>query len=512
MGCLDHKNQCPRHWLGEDWGLSFTDARQVGKISGAASQCSLLAQAPGGIASTMRTFPPASTNIGFCDLQAGENRLRIEQFSESIFRVRMTRRDSFLAPQSLMVVRSPMTEPTWSVEESARSVTLRTRDLWLSIDRKTLALAWFDGKGEPLVREPERDGKQLTDFPVERSVFPKQTEVVEERTADGVKSRADAAQKVWVRDAYSTKTQFVFSEGEAIYGLGQHEEGILNYRGRSQYLYQQNMKVAMPAIVSTRGYGVLWDTSSLASFHDDESGSYFWTEADDELDYYFVAGPEFSQIVKGFRELTGKPTMLPRWAYGYIQSKERYKTQDELIAVVAEHRRRRIPLDCIVLDWQSWSGEDWGQKSLDPGRFPDPEAMTAKLHAMDAQAYGVDLANDAERMPRPAGDAGTGSSSSAIVSPTTLSIPDARALILEPSEPGALPEGRRRMVVRLHGAVSSPTGTARSSPNPTGESSSTPRRRRSISIRDGSPPIPCFTPKASTRGSAPPRATRGWST
>ena len=333
----------------------------------------------------MTTLPPLCRSLGHFELQAGESRLRIEQLDESTFRVRMTRAREFSGPHSLMIVRPPMAEPTWVVEESVNGVTLRAEALELRIDRETLALSWFDAHGDPLVREPQTDGKQLVEFPIERSVFSNETNAKEERTADGVRSRIDAVDRVRVRDAYSTKTHFVFSPDEAIYGLGQHEEGILNYRGKSQFLYQQNMKVAMPAIVSTKGYGVLWDTSSLAAFHDDESGSYFWTEADDELDFYFVAGPEFSRIVAGFRALTGKPTMLPRWAYGYIQSKERYKSQDELLAVVAEHRRRRIPLDCIVLDWQSWSGEEWGQKTLDPERFPDPKALTAGLHSMGAR-------------------------------------------------------------------------------------------------------------------------------
>ena len=77
--------------------------------------------------------------------------------------------------------------------------------------------------------------------------------------------------------------------------------------------------------------------------------------------------------------------MLPKWAFGYLQSKERYKTQAELIEVVRQYRERGLPLDCIVLDWQSWIGELWGQKSLDPERFPDPDAMMDELHEHHAR-------------------------------------------------------------------------------------------------------------------------------
>jgi alpha-D-xyloside xylohydrolase len=145
------------------------------------------------------------------------------------------------------------------------------------------------------------------------------------------------------------------------------------------------MKVAMPVIVSTRGYGILFDTASLAVFHDDVYGSYFWSDVDDELDFYFVAGPEFDDVVAGLRKLTGKPTMLPRWAYGYIQSKERYRTQDELLDVVREYRRRGIPLDCVVQDWLTWTGKQWGDKNPDPTRYPDVSGLVRDLHAMHAK-------------------------------------------------------------------------------------------------------------------------------
>ena len=108
------------------------------------------------------------------------------------------------------------------------------------------------------------------------------------------------------RQAYQTKLEFEWAEGEALYGLGSHEEGMFNLRGQHQYLYQQNMKVVVPVLVSTRGYGILLDSYSLMTFHDDAFGSYFWSEVDDELDYYFVYGPEFDQIVTELRRLTGR--------------------------------------------------------------------------------------------------------------------------------------------------------------------------------------------------------------
>jgi alpha-D-xyloside xylohydrolase len=159
----------------------------------------------------------------------------------------------------------------------------------------------------------------------------------------------------------------------------------MNLRGQHQYLYQQNMKAVVPVLLSTRGYGILVDSYSLMTFHDDAFGSYLWTDVDDELDYYFIYGPEFDQIVQDIRQLTGKAPMLPRWAFGYIQSKERYISQAELIEVVKEYRERGLSLDCIVQDWKSWPQDLWGQKTLDPERFPDPEGMVTELHDLNTR-------------------------------------------------------------------------------------------------------------------------------
>ncbi len=203
-------------------------------------------------------------------------------------------------------------------------------------------------------------------------------------SVDGVRSHARAVRQVVDRQAYQTKLEFEWAAGEALYGLGSHEEGMFNLRGQHQYLYQQNMKAVVPVLVSTRGYGVLLDSYSLMTFHDDAFGSYLWSEMADELAYYFMYGPEFDHLVRELRGLTGAAPMLPKWAFGYVQSKERYVTQEELLDVVREYRSRNLPLDCIVLDWKSWPGDLWGQKSLDPQRFPDPDGLTAALHDLHA--------------------------------------------------------------------------------------------------------------------------------
>jgi alpha-D-xyloside xylohydrolase len=313
-------------------------------------------------------------------------RLKLQVITPEIMRVVYTGRDRFGAAENLMTLPGlPATAP--AVTETATGLLLSTGRLRLAIDRRCGAFTWTDAAGNPLAREPH-DGaetKSLTDVEVLRPLSAQHSTVTTSHGADGVRARADGAERVVDRIAYSTRLRLEFSEGEAVYGLGQHEEGILNYRGHQQYLYQQNLKIAAPVLVSTRGYGVFWNTASFATFHDDQHGTYFWTEVDDELDYYFMIGPELDQIVGHLRTLTGQVPMLPRWALGYFQSKERYTSQEELVEVVREHRRRGIPIDCVVQDWMSWPDDLWGQKSFDPARYPDPERLCGDLHALHAR-------------------------------------------------------------------------------------------------------------------------------
>lgn len=317
-------------------------------------------------------------------VQVDGGRLKVQVLAPEVIRVVYTCRERFGTAESLMVLPTTATAPL--VTETSDRLVVSTAAVQLTIDAHCGAFTWADAAGRLLVREPH-DGaptRLLEEVEVKeplRATSPCATV----HGADGPKAVVDSLPRVVDRTAYSTTSRLELSEGEAIYGLGQHEEGILNYRGHRQHLYQQNMKVAAPVIVSTRGYGMLWDSCSFATFHDDADGTRFWTEVDDELDYYFVLGPELDQIVGRIRGLTGQVPPLPRWALGYFQSKERYSTQQELVDVVQEHRRRDIPIDCVVQDWMTWPGDLWGQKSFDPARYPDPGRLCDDLHALNTR-------------------------------------------------------------------------------------------------------------------------------
>ena len=311
--------------------------------------------------------------------------LKLMPLSDSIVRVRYASTPEFGTKQNLMINNSFGGSVNLDVKETAEALLVSTPKLMIRINRETGALTWLDHSGQILTQEPDRGGKTLEPVEVVVSIFDATVAAQVRKDADGVHAYTPAVRQVIDRRAFHTKLEFEWRPGEAIYGLGSHEEGMLNLRGQHQYLYQQNMKVVVPVLLSTRGYGILLDSYSLMTFHDDAFGSYLWTDIDDELDYYFIYGPEFDQIVKGMRLLTGKVPMLPRWAFGYIQSKERYVSQTELIGIVQDYRERGLPLDCIVLDWKSWPSDLWGQKTLDPERFPDPGGMMAELHRLNAR-------------------------------------------------------------------------------------------------------------------------------
>ncbi|WP_232730021.1 glycoside hydrolase family 31 protein [Paenibacillus phocaensis] len=313
--------------------------------------------------------------------------MRIDFCTPGIARIRYTLDPEFTGKQSLMVVeRAGRGQVPFTTKDSPGYLEISTEQLTVRVDKSTCAFSYWDAHGRLLAKEPARGGKTLERIDVYRTVFDAFSgEVETDRGADGFRARAEGRNRIIDRSAYHTKLEFEWQADEALYGLGSHEEGMMNLRGRHQYLYQQNMKAVVPVLLSTRGYGILVDSYSLMSFHDDSFGSYIWTDVDDEMDYYVIYGPEFDQIVAGVRELTGEAPMLPKWAYGYIQSKERYISQAELIDTVQEYRQRGLPIDGIVLDWQSWTGELWGQKTLDPQRFPAPSDMMDQLHALNAK-------------------------------------------------------------------------------------------------------------------------------
>lgn len=309
-------------------------------------------------------------------------RLRIEALKAGGLRVTRTLRDAFLPAQSDIVRHHEKAHLSVSKDEHA--VYARASGMTAAISRAYGSITFYDDAGCILLREDERRPCVLQEKPVFVNTFSDQDDITLRQSVDGVRASAEACETSEVRRAYACKQAFCFAPGEGLYGLGSHEEGYGNLRGKTRELYQHNMKAVVPMLVSTRGWGMLFDLGCMMVFHDDAEGSYLYADCADEMSYCFMAGG-YPGVMRTYAALTGATPLPPRYAFGYVQSKERYKDAREMLDVVAEYRRREVPLDMIVLDWQSWPEGQWGYKVFDRQRFPAPGALTEQLHAMGAR-------------------------------------------------------------------------------------------------------------------------------
>jgi alpha-D-xyloside xylohydrolase len=278
---------------------------------------------------------------------AGSLNIQLHILGENIIRIECRPVDEIQKHQSLVVVNPSPEQVRWSLGEEKGAVVLTTSFLQAKVDLSSGKIQFLDASGKILLQESGKEINRVT--------------IIGEKTN-------------------SIRQKFMLSQDEAIYGLGQHQEGNMNLRGKTVDLYQFNMKVSVPVLVSSKGYGILWDNYSLSKFTDNSQGMELWSEVADGVDYYFIAGKNTDEVISGYRKLTGQAPLFPKWAYGFFQSKERYKSQAEILGIVDELRRRRVPLDVIVQDWHYWDPQPWGSHYMNRKRYPDPVRMNTEVH------------------------------------------------------------------------------------------------------------------------------------
>ncbi len=431
--------------------------------------------------------------------EAGDPRLmKVEVCDHGILRVVATPGPKFSTKPSLIVPNSDGPVVPFSVQQKGETVQIATGDVTAKVSAKTGEVAFYDAGGGLILRERTGGGKSI----VAADVMGEQT--------------------------FHVRQVFASPDDEAFYGLGQHQNGIMNYRGHDVDLWQHNIVASVPFLVSSRNYGILWDNASRTKFGDirdyqplstlmlydkdgqeggltaeyfrdqdfedvlttrgesviahenlSETGGYpedfdvnrgsirwsgamaseesgvhqfrfysshfakvwfndklvvdswrqnwcpwshilhlsmeagqrypitiewipnggyiglrcltpeeeeakgtmsLWSEVGDQIDYYFIAGDNADEIISGYRTITGQAPMMPKWAMGFWQCRERYQDQEQLLDVVKEFRQRQIPLDNIVQDWFYWPEDRWGDHDFDPERYPDPAGMVKELH------------------------------------------------------------------------------------------------------------------------------------
>jgi len=438
--------------------------------------------------------------------------VRLQVMGDKIIRVQATPEDAFPQKESLIIVKQKG-KTKFSVKEENGLVCVSTAKVKATVDAKNGRVEFFDETGRKVLAETQHEGKTFKAFRVpDREI--------------GVGTLTDKQ-----RNAWSWHIQFDSPDDEAFYGLGQHQAEELNMKGKNEELFQYNTKVSVPMVVSSKGYGLLWDSYSYGRFgnpndwqqlqrafklydkngneghltgtYTDKNGkviqrnedsiyyehshvignlpknfqlngstvvyegeieaptsadyrfilyyagyvkvflgghevvserwrtawnpnawkfnvelqkgkryplriewqpdgdvSYIglraakplteeeqnrlsiWSEMSRDLDYYFIAGPSADEIIKGYRQLTGRAQVMPRWALGFWQSRERYKSSEDIEKTMEEFRSRHIPVDNIVQDWNYWKLDSWGSHQFEPARYPNPQAMLDSVHAL----------------------------------------------------------------------------------------------------------------------------------
>ncbi len=371
-----------------------------------------------------------------------------------------------LAPS--FVVLKPWTAPAFQVDQTqSDAIVISTAQVRVRLERSTGAVSFLDLRGQPILAEQARKFVPVT--------------VDNEKT-------------------FTVEQTFGCVAGESLFGLGEFQDGYWDWRGKPLQLQQVNSEAMSPLLVSTQGYGVLWDNASLTDFNPvdqeiplgapqseapaasaavagapnalsasvpkredkrairsgtfttgvagkyvfiakdgnrstefgisadgkplldlqniwlpssitaladlpghaevkvelhgggggtrlyaqpwDPAHSTFRSSVGDGVNYWFFYGPDLEDVIAGYREATGAAPLWPEWAYGYWQCRERYSSQQQILATVAEFRKRQLPIDLLVQDWQYWGHYGWGAAAWDEKNYPDPKAMVDQLHQL----------------------------------------------------------------------------------------------------------------------------------
>ena len=277
----------------------------------------------------------------------GTGTLKMQVCSESVIHVLYSATATFPKRADYVVIKESWPAAQWTMQSTDDAITVTTSLLKVTVTKKDGAISYAEVHGGSLVQE---------------------------------QSRSLTPEKVNDEDTYRAESFVsIYGSHEGLYGLGQHQAGVWNYRGESVDISQENSNISVPLMLSSKGYGIFWNNTSRSRFNNRFANYlYISSEVADVIDYYFLYGPDFDKIVASYRDLTGQAPMFGKWAYGFWQCKNRYKSQDEILGVARKYRELHIPVDNIVQDWFWWNrkGEFVFNKN-----YPDPKAMVDQLHA-----------------------------------------------------------------------------------------------------------------------------------
>jgi len=291
------------------------------------------------------------------EMYQNNNVIELSFYTPSIVRIQKFIKGENVGPNELSVTLTPEKVNVIS-NQIEDFVSLKTKEMKVILNKKTGQIVFFDKNGNETLKE-KAEAYSLS--PIKDGQF----------------------------NSYNVKQTFLLDKNEPIYGLGQLQNGDLSQRGKTYWqMVEGNTSVWIPYICSVKGYALYWDNYSPTNFIDNDNGMTFESSTGYGINYYYLAGSKDSgdKAVAEMRELTGKTPMLPLWAFGYFQSKERYKSAEETMEVVKRYRDLGVPLDGIVQDWQYWGNNNqWNSMDFLNPNFKNYRTMIDSVHSMHAK-------------------------------------------------------------------------------------------------------------------------------
>jgi len=285
-------------------------------------------------------------------IETAEINLKAQFYADDIVRVVKWLPNASAEKLSLVVIQDILPNIKVKFQENSKTILLSSEKITLNISKKDGKIEYLTPNNESILKEKGEANITPVEYEYEK--------------------------------AFSVQQKFLLTPDEGVYGLGQHQYGYMNYRGRKVVLVQTNIDAVVPFLISTRGYGILWDNYSKTIFEDKNKETSLWSDVGDNIDYYFIYGQSMDGVIASYRSLTGQAPMYGKWAYGYWQSKEHYVSRKELLGVAREYRQRKIPIDNIIQDWQYWGDNDkWSGMIFDEERYPRPGEMIDSIHDLN---------------------------------------------------------------------------------------------------------------------------------
>lgn len=314
--------------------------------------------------------------------RSGSETIWIEPWGENSLRVRMTK-EAHMDPNDWALIDTPastackitiedveLVEP-WIEESEKAKRAVKTQ---IASIQNGEIIASFNGEGWLTFKNS--DGKILTEEywrdrnRIDRYCIPL---IIKGRELKPITGTSD----------YALTLRFEAYEDEKIFGLGQYQEKVLNKKGATLELAHRNCQASVPFMMSSRGYGLLWNNPAIGTVNFGTNRTEWIAQNTKKLDYFITAGKTPAQIEEQYTNAVGKAPMMPEYGMGFWQCKLRYKTQEELLSVAREYKRRGIPLDVIVIDFFHWTKQ--GDFKFEPRDWPDPDAMIAELKEMGTE-------------------------------------------------------------------------------------------------------------------------------